>query len=121
MFNLFRNIYLVEEYHICVEDCEAYNLTAQIDIPNLCGPFKAHANITFPIFLPDGYDYDNYETNIIIDVDNFDTLSVLVYNETAKPVTVEWIYSVDESRSLNEKEKQRNYHGIADIHDKTDY
>ena len=107
--------YLVESKNLCVLNCEAYNLTAQIDIPNLCGPFKAHANITFPIFLPDGYDYDNYETNIIIDVDNFDTLSVLVYNETAKPVTVEWIYSVDESRSLNYEERNRNYNGVDDI------
>ena len=97
--------YYIEELHICIENCQVYNLTEEKDVPNRCGPFKGHGNITNPIFLTDYYDYNinnnDYSTKII-DLSNFISITIQLYNVTSNLYSHEWIYNYEETLKLNE-------------------
>ena len=107
--------YLVKDLNICVLNCQVYNLTEQYDVPNTCGPFKAHGNITNPVFLTDFYDYNvensDYKSKII-DLSTFTSLTIDLYNVTSSLYSHEWIYNYDETIKLNKNYRSFN---AADI------
>ena len=108
--------YLVESLNICVLNCEEYGLTAQVDVPNLCGPFKAHANITSPVHLTDYYDYDESNSDYkekIINLKYFNSITAVVYNNTASGFQTKWKYSLSDTKEYNKNYRNYDEHDLA--------
>ena len=83
------DLYLVEEFHICIPYCLDYGLVASTIIPNYCVPFEAIVNIT------------NYKEGVPIDINTFDFLIGEVSYISTQYYFITWKFDPEKTRKAN--------------------
>ena len=83
------NLYLYEEGHQCVEDCNEVGLVSSKKIPNLCVGFDAKVDIV------------NYQEGVPIDINTFDFIVIEVKNISTKNYTITWKFDKEKTRLAN--------------------
>ena len=89
--------YLVRNLSICVPNCLLYNLTASLNIPNLCVPCK----IIYFYLVQANATITNYNISENIDNNTLTYLVASIYNNTANNLTSNWRFSIIETNNLN--------------------
>ena len=106
--------YYIESKHICVTNCQEYQLVVSNSKPNTCQELFSESYITVPVYLNNSYDYnpsnEDYKTKII-NRDTFERIEGHL-GQVSTVVKTKWIYNRTATLEIN---KLYRYYDINDF------